>query len=123
MESLRPETVIALNNFLRVWKQDPASQNHLDISPQNICLWSEQEPEKVVNLNSIIDAPVEISFDEFLQIETEVPPYIEEITSAEVVTELENTSSTNAFTCLVDDLKQTPTPTTRTLTNPFIGGT
>ena len=35
-----------------------------------------------------------------------------EIAPAEVVTELENTSSTNAFTCLVDDLKQTPTPTT-----------
>ena len=46
-----------------------------------------------------------------------------EVAPPEVVTELENTSSTNAFTCLINDLKQTPTPTARTLTNPFIGGT
>ncbi|CAG8558656.1 7443_t:CDS:2, partial [Gigaspora rosea] len=118
-----PETVIALNNFLRIWKQDPASQNHLDISPQNIYLWSDQEPENAVDLNPLIGAPVEIDFDEFLQIETEVPPSAVEVTPAEVATELENNVSATNFTCLVDDLKQTPAPTVRTLTNPFIGGT
>ena len=123
MESLRPETVIALNNFLRIWKQDPASQNHLDISPQNIYLWSDQEPENAVDLNPLIGAPVEIDFDEFLQIETEVPPSAVEVTPAEVATELENNVSATNFTCLVDDLKRTPAPTVRTLTNPFIGGT
>src|SRR6185437_10080252 len=100
-----------------------ASQNYLDISPQNIYLWSDQEPENAVDLNPLIDAPVEIDFDEFLQIETEVLPSAVEVTPAEVVTELENNVSTTNLTCLVDDLKQTPAPTVRTLTNPFIGGT
>src|SRR6185437_9147255 len=46
-----------------------------------------------------------------------------EVTPTEVVTELENNVSTTNFTGLVDDLKQTPAPTARTLTNPFVGGT
>jgi len=123
MESLKPETVIALNNFLRIWKQDPASQKHLDISPQNIYLWDEQEPENAVDLNPLVNTPVEINFDEFLQIEPEVPLPAEEATPAEVTTEFENHPSTNDLTLLVNDLKQTPAPTTRTLTNPFSGGT
>src|ERR1700752_4720116 len=117
MESLKPETVIALNNFLRIWKQNPASQKHLDISPQNIYFWDEQEPENVVNLNPLINTPVEINFDKFLQIETEVS------LPAEVITEYKNHPSTNDLTLLVNDLKQTPAPTTRTITNPFSGET
>ena len=108
MEFLRPETVIGLNNFLRIWKQVPASQNHLDISPQNIYLQSDQEPGNAVDLNPLIGAPVEIDFDEFLRIETEVLPSAVEVTPAEVVMKLENNVSTTNFTCLVDDLKQTP---------------
>src|SRR6201988_878068 len=123
MESLKPETVIALNNFLRIWKQDSASQKHLDISPQNIYLWNEQEPENAVDLNPLIDTSVEINFDEFLQIETEVPLTAEEATSAEVTTESENHPSINDLTLLINDLKQTPAPTTRTITNLFSGGT
>ena len=121
MESLKTETVIALNNFLRIWKQDPASQKHLDISPQNIYLWDEEEPENAVDLNPLIDTPVEINFDEFLQTETEIPLSAEEATPAEVTTE--NYPNTNDLTLLVNDLKQTPAPTTRTITNPFSGGT
>ena len=117
MESLKPETVIALKNFLRIWKQDPASQKPLDISPRNIYLWDEQEPENAVDLNPLINTPVEINFDEFLQIETEVS------LPAEVITEYENHPSTNDLTLLVNDLKQTPAPTTRTITNPFSRGT
>jgi hypothetical protein len=121
MESLKTETVIALNNFLRIWKQDPASQKHLDISPQNIYLWDKEEPENAVDLNPLIDTPVEINFDEFLQTETEIPLSAEEATPAEVTTE--NYPNTNDLTLLVNDLKQTPAPTTRTITNPFSGGT
>ena len=66
-------------------KQDPASQNHLDILPQNIYLWNDQEPENAVDLNLLISAPVEINFDEFLQIETEVLPSAVEVTPAKVV--------------------------------------
>ena len=121
MESLKTETVIALNNFLRIWKQDPASQKHLDISPQNIYLWDEKEPENAVDLNPLIDTPVEINFDEFLQTETEIPLSAEEATPAGVTTE--NYPNTNDLTLLVNDLKQTPAPTTRTITNPFSGGT
>ncbi|CAG8776294.1 12175_t:CDS:2, partial [Dentiscutata erythropus] len=83
-------TVIALNNFLRIWKQDPAFQKHLDISPQNIYLWDEKEPENAVDLNPLINTTVEINFDEFLQIETEVPLPAEEATPAEVTTEFGN---------------------------------
>jgi hypothetical protein len=123
MKSLKPETVIALNNFLRIWTQNPAFQKHLDISPQNIYLWDEKEPENAVDLNSLINTPVEINFDEFLQIEPEVPLLAEEATPAEDATEFENHPSTNDLTLLVNDLKQTPTPTTRTIINPFSGGT
>ncbi|CAG8818230.1 22351_t:CDS:1, partial [Dentiscutata erythropus] len=123
MESLKTETVIALNNFLKIWKQDPVSQKHLDISPQNIYLWNEEEPENVVNLNPFINTIVEINFDEFLQIETEVLLTTEETTSAEVTTEFKNHPSINDLTLLVNDLKQTPVLTTRTITNSFSGGT
>ncbi|CAG8825528.1 12105_t:CDS:1, partial [Dentiscutata erythropus] len=54
---------------------------------------------------------------------TEVPLPAEEATPAEVTTEFENHPSTNDLTLLVNDLKQTPAPTTRTITNPFSGGT
>jgi hypothetical protein len=118
---LQPETVIALNNFLQIWKQDPASQNHLDISPQNIILWSDKEPEKVIDLNPIIEAPVEFNIDEFLQLE-EIQPSLIETPLNEVPTELES-NNTNHLTQIINDLKQTPEPTTRSITNPFSGGT
>ncbi|CAG8615661.1 14998_t:CDS:2, partial [Dentiscutata erythropus] len=83
----------------------------------------EEEPENAVDLNSLINTLVEINFNEFLQIETEVSLSVEEATPAEVTTEFENHSNTNDLTLLVNDLKQTPAPTTRTITNSFSGGT
>src|ERR1700752_340533 len=103
MEFLKPETVIALNNFLRIWKQDLASQKHLDISLRNIYLWDEQEPENAVDLNPLLNTSVKINFDEFLQIETEVSLTAEKATSAEITTESENQPSTNDLTLLVND--------------------
>jgi len=114
---LQPEIVIALNNFLQIWKQDPASQNHLDISPQNIILWSNKEPEKVIDLNPIIEAPVEFNIDELLQLE-EIQPALVETSLNKVTTELES-NNTNHLTQIIKDLKQTPVPTTRSITNPF----
>ena len=124
MESLKlqPETVIALNNFLQIWKQDPASKNHLDISPQNIFLWNDQEPEKAIDLNPIIEAPVEFNIDEFLQIEDLLLPSVE-TQSTEVTTELNKDHDTNHLTQIINNLKQTPVPTTRSITNPFSGET
>ncbi|CAG8828292.1 17675_t:CDS:1, partial [Dentiscutata erythropus] len=104
-------------------KQDSASQKHLNISLQNIYLWDKEELENAVDLNPLINTTVEINFDKFLQIETEVPLTAEEATPAEVTMEFENHPSTNDLTLLVNDLKQTPIPTTRTITNPFSGGT
>ena len=95
----------------------------MDISPQNIYLWDEEKPENTVDLNPLINTSVKINFDEFLQIETEVPLPAEEATPTEVTTEFENYPSINDLTLLVNDLKQTPAPTTRTITNPFSGET
>src|SRR6185437_6912682 len=76
----------------------------------------------VVNDTEEINPNLEL---EDIQEETLAVPIVSqvEVTPAEVVTELENNDSTTNITCLVDDLKQTPAPTARTLTNPFIGGT
>src|SRR6185295_14068299 len=124
MESLKlpPETVIILNNFLQIWKQDPASKNHLDISPQNIFLWNDQELKKAINLNLIIEAPVEFNIDEFLQIEDLPLPSVE-TQSTEVTTKLNEDHDTDHLIQIINDLKQTPVPTTRSITNPFSGGT
>src|ERR1700752_2423337 len=110
MESLKPETVIALNNFLRIWKQDPASQKYLDISPQNIYLWDKEEPENAVDLNPLINTSVEINFNEILQMETEIPFTPKKTPLTEVTTEFENHPSTNDLILLVNDLKQTLAP-------------
>ena len=119
---LQPKTVITLNNFLQIWKQDPASKNYLDISPQNIFLWNDQESEKAIDLNLIIKAPVEFNIDEFLQIEDLLLPSVE-TQSTEVTTELNEDHDTDHLTQIINDLKQTPVPTTRSITNPFSGET
>ena len=99
-------------------KQDPASKNHLDISPQNIFFWNDQEPEKAIDLNPIIEAPVEFNIDEFLQIE-DLPLSSVETQSTEVTTKLNEDHDTDHLTQIINDLKQTPVPTTRSITNPF----
>src|SRR5260364_330740 len=52
MESttLQPNTILALQNFLSIWRQDPAIQYFLGISSQNVILWDAQNPEQVIDI-------------------------------------------------------------------------
>ena len=48
--TLQPNTIQALQNFITIWRQDPAAQYHLGIFSQNIILWNEQTPDQVINI-------------------------------------------------------------------------
>jgi hypothetical protein len=122
LPTLQPETLIALNNFLQVWKQDPIASNNLNISPQNVILWNNEEPEKSVDLTPILGNPIDLNFDEFLQFEeSEVLELSNE--NLESTKELETTKENNQVQKIANELRKEPEPQNKSFTNPFIGGT
>ena len=66
--TLQQETIQALQNFLTIWRQDPASQHVLEIYPNNhVMLWDITEPEKVIDISKEIEKPQKtINIDEFI---------------------------------------------------------
>ena len=112
------ETLIALNNFLQKWKQDPASQYNLNIASQNVLLWDPLDAGRNLDLMPLLDQPIEIDFDEFLLPE-DIEDSIEPVSTLRPDIETTKDSAISFMT----DLSQVIRPTTRSITNPFIGGT
>lgn len=128
----QPETLIALNNFLLKWKQDPASQYNLNIASHNVLLWDPLDATRNFDLMLLLDQSIEVNLDDFL-----LPEEIEDTTNPILILESEIEDTTDlisalepeienledSITILLTDVSQTIQPMTKSLTNPFIGGT
>lgn len=111
MESttLQPNTILALRNFLSIWRQDPAAQYNLGISSQNVILWNTQNPEQVIDVTPTEEPSNEL--DELLR------PFDEDI---ETVLAAATTEKPKAIVQLLEDLTQTLNPQKTPRTNPFL---
>jgi len=128
----QPETLIILNNFLLKWKQDPASQYNLNIASHNVLLWDPLDATRNIDLMLLLDQSLEVNLDDFLLLEE-----IEDTTNPILILESEIEDTTDlisalepkienledSITILLTDVSQTIQPTTKSLTNLFIGGT
>src|SRR6185436_13185132 len=114
----QPETLIALNSFLLKWKQDPASQYNLNIASHNVLLWDPLDATRNFDLMLLLDQSIEVNLDDFL-----LPEEIEDITTLIPALEPEIENLEDSITTLLTDVSQTIQPITKSLTNPFIGGT
>src|SRR6185295_5139681 len=128
----QPETLIALNNFLLKWKQDPASQYNLNIALHNVLLWDPLDATRNFDLILLLDQSIEVNLDDFLlpeEIEETTDPIptleseIEDTTDLILALEPEIENLEDSITILLTDVSQTIQPMTKSLTNPFIGGT
>jgi hypothetical protein len=128
----QPETLIALNNFLLKWKQDPASQYNLNIASHNVLLWDPLDATRNFDLMLLLDQSIEVNLDDFLlpeEIEETTDPIptleseIEYTTTLISALEPEIENLEDSITILLTDVSQTIQPMTKILTNPFIGGT
>ena len=128
----QPETLIALNNFLLKWKQDPASQYNLNIALHNVLLWDPLDATRNFDLMLLLDQSIEVNLDDFLlpeEIEETTDPIptleseIEDTTDLISALEPEIENLEDSITILLTDVSQTIQPMTKSLTNPFIGRT
>src|SRR6185437_16130270 len=116
MESttLQPNTILALRNFLSIWRQDSAAQYNLGIFSQNVILWDDQYPEQVIDVTPKEETEPLVELNELLR------PFDEDI---EALLSEETTKRSKAITPLLKDLTQTLNPQKVTRTNPFLRGT
>jgi hypothetical protein len=132
-----PTTKTALQNFLRIWKQDPIAQQTLCIAPLHIFICNPEEPDQITDITIEIEEPNET--DKILETSDEQIIQTEPITLEEVLNEAEinweepqfadnteqilkeNKNSKN-IQKLIDDLTQ-PLKLTRSQTNPFLAST
>src|ERR1043166_1603183 len=128
----QPETLIALNNFLLKWKQDPASQYNLNIASHNVLLWDPLDAARNFDLMLLLDQSIEVNFDDFLlpeEIENTTNPIpileseIEDTTDLNSTVESEIENLEDSITILLTNVSRTIQPMTKSLTNLFIGGT
>src|SRR6185437_9938789 len=113
MESttLQPNTILALQNFLSIWRQYPAAQYNLGILSQNIILWNDQYPEQVIDVTPKGETEPLVELNELLQ------PFDEDI---EALLFDKLTKKLKPITPLLKDLTQTLDPQKATRTNPFL---
>ena len=113
MESttLQPNTILALRNFLSIWRQDPAAQYHLGISSQNVILWDAQNPEQVIDVTPTEEPDPSNELNELLR------PFDEDI---EALLAPAPSEKPKAITQLLEDLTQTLNPQKAARTNPFL---
>jgi hypothetical protein len=122
----KPETIIALQNFLAIWRQDPVSQNTLCITPQNTLIWNPQKEEEIVDITDAIQKPPEFDINEFLDIEEFEPSFeIQEETETinDSIEAEETTEESEVITKIINDLKQVVISRTTSFINPYIRGT
>jgi len=103
MESttLQPNTILALRNFLSIWRQDPAAQYNLGIFSQNVILWDDQHPEQVIDITPKEETEPLVELNELLR------PFDEDI---EALLSEEPTEKSKTITSLLKDLTQTLNP-------------
>lgn len=113
MEStiLQPNTILALRNFLSIWRQDPAAQYNLGIFSQNVILWDDQNPEQVIDVTPKEETEPLVELNELLR------PFDEDI---EALLSEKPIETPKAITPLLKDLTQTLNPQKATRTNPFL---
>ena len=113
MESttLQPNTILALRNFLSIWRQDPAAQYHLGISSQNVILWDAQNPEQVIDVTPTEEPDPSNELNELLR------PFDEDI---EALLAPASPEKPKAIAQLLEDLTQTLNPQKTARTNPFL---
>ena len=116
MESttLQPNTILALQNFLTVWRQDPAAHHNLGISSQNVFIWDNQNPEQVIDVTPKEDVEPTNELDDLLR------PFDENI---EALLSTIPTEKPKAIAQILEDLTQTLNPRKTTRTNPFLRNT
>jgi len=97
MESttLQPNTILALQNFLSIWRQDPAAQYNLGILSQNVILWDDQHPEQVIDITPKEETEPLVKLNELLR------PFDENI---EALLSEEPTKKPKPITLLLKDL-------------------
>ena len=116
---LQSATTQALQQFLAIWRQDPAAQYNLEICPQNVFLWNPENPIDTVNIitrETSITGPIQ------------TPPSIENlIEESQVTSELNNDAVTDneskSYREVEEELMKTLEPQTRNHPNPFINDT
>src|SRR5260363_274469 len=113
MESttLQPNTILALRNFLSIWRQDPAAQYHLGISNQNVILWDAQNPDQVIDVTPTEEPDPSNELKELLR------PFDEGI---EALLAPALTEKPKAIAKLFEDLTQTLNPQKTVRTNPSL---
>src|SRR5260363_330810 len=113
MESttLQPNTILALRNFLSIWRQDPAAQYYLGISNQNVILWDAQNPEQVIDVTLTEELDPSNELNELLR------PFDKDI---EALLTSALTEKPKAIAKLFEDLTQTLNPQKTARTNPFL---
>ena len=103
MESttLQPNTILTLQNFLAIWRQDPAAQYNLGILSQNVILWDNQHPEQIIDVTPKEETEPLVELNELLR------PFDEDI---EALLFEEPTKKSKVITPLLKDLTQTLDP-------------
>ena len=108
----------ALQQFLTIWRQDPAAQYNLEICPQSILLWDPENPLDAKDLTSTIGTPQET---------VEVNDYLETLFSEKVSKDLTALSKerkeTEKYKKVKEELIQDLLPQDRSHPNPFLEGT
>ena len=117
---LQLATMQALQQFLSIWRQDPAAQYNLEICPQNTFLWDSENPIETYQVTTS---------EPYIEEPAEMPSLIEttpEVTTdADLIPDLDATvnEESKQYQETKEELMQPLGPQTRNHLNPFLNDT